>query len=153
MVKKHAPSLNSDQGFSLIELLVVIVILALLGSIVAVSYWKHIDKSKQQAAKTQIETLETALSSYRLDVGKFPTTSEGLISLRRDPGLKGWNGPYLDEKLPLDPWENKYQYTSPGDHGPFDLISYGADGLPGGEGINEDIVSWKNIGETDEVHY
>jgi len=145
---------NSKKGFTLIELLVVMVILGLLASIVVVNFWPRVDHAKKNAAKIQIETFKTALDSFRLDVGKYPITEEGLIALRKKPdNAQGWKGPYLDKQLPLDPWDNKYQYKCPGDHGEFDVFSYGADAEPGGEGNNEDIVSWKNIGQSDEEYY
>jgi general secretion pathway protein G len=87
--------------------------------------------------------LGQALDSYRLDTGRYPTTSQGLNALETNPGDQGWDGPYLKKVLPLDPWKNQYQYQSPGTHSDYDLFSYGADGTPGGEGENKDVNSWE----------
>ena len=103
--------------------------------------------SRQKAAKAQISLFETALDTYRLDVGKYPTTEQGLQALRVKPdGVQRWAGPYLPKQVPLDPWGHPYKYTCPGEHGDFDLVSLGADGNSGGEGEDLDIVSWKDIG-------
>ncbi len=102
-------------------------------------------KAKTSAAYAQIELFGTALDSFRLDVGRYPTTSEGLEALINPvTGLEEWNGPYLKKReIPLDPWGNPYHYESPGNYGDYDLYSYGADNAEGGEGENSDIVSWK----------
>ncbi len=135
-------------GFTLIELLVVMFILGLLAAIVVPKYVGHVGKSKQQAAQAQIEIFGTVLDTFRLDVGRYPTTEEGLEALRKAPSTVGnWNGPYLPREIPKDPWDNAYVYKSPGEHGEYDLISYGADKAPGGEGENKDIVSWKGLGQ------
>ena len=106
-----------------------------------------VGKSKQKAAKAQISLFETALDTYRLDVGKYPTSDMGLKALREKPeDVEKWDGPYLPKDIPLDPWGNAYEYRSPGDHGEYDILSYGADGSPGGENEDADIVSWKDIG-------
>lgn len=133
------------KGFTLIELLVVITILGLLALLVAPKMLGRVGPAKQKAAQTQIELFGTALDTFRLDVGRYPTTSEGLQALRTNPGIEGWNGPYLQKEIPLDPWVNPYIYTSPGNHGEYDLISLGADKIQGGEGENQDIVSWKGL--------
>jgi general secretion pathway protein G len=134
----------NDKGFTLIELLVVMVILAMLAAIVGPRLFTNVGKGKQSAAKTQIEMLGQALDSFRLDVGRYPNTSEGLKALETDPGgAPGWAGPYLKKALPLDPWKNPYQYQSPGTHGEYDLFSYGADNAAGGEGENKDVNSWE----------
>jgi general secretion pathway protein G len=139
---------NKEQGFTLIELLIVMIILGLLAALVGPRMFGKTGKAKQKAAKSQISLLETAIDTYRLDVGKFPTTEQGLQALREQPsGEDKWDGPYLPKKVPLDPWGNPYEYKAPGDHSDYDIISYGADGSPGGEDENMDIVSWKNIGE------
>ncbi len=137
--------MKGEKGFTLIELLVVMVILGLLAALVGPRLFGRLGKSKQHAAQAQIELFGVALDNFRLDIGRYPTTEEGLESLRENPGLKRWDGPYLKKELPLDPWGNSYVYKSPGDHGEYDIISYGADGSPGGEGENKDIVSWESL--------
>jgi general secretion pathway protein G len=138
-------SQNSGHGFTLIELLVVMVIIGLLGALVAPRLFKNVAKSKITAAKAQIASFQTALGAYRLDVGTFPSTEEGLQALRvRPANAKNWEGPYLPKEIPLDPWGSPYVYKYPGEHGDEpDIISYGADGQEGGEGENGDIYSWK----------
>lgn len=134
--KKH-------QGFTLIELLVVIVILGLLAGIVLPKYLAREKKGRQAAAKTQVELLGQALDQFRLDTGKYPNTSEGLNALMTNPGTDNWDGPYLKKAVPNDPWGKPYIYQSPGSHGEYDLSSNGADGTPGGDGENKDLVSWE----------
>jgi general secretion pathway protein G len=124
-----------EKGFSLIEILVVMAIIGLLVALVAPKFLGHVDTAKQQDAQTQIELLGQALDIYRLQNHKYPTTEEGLEVLRD----------YLKKDIPLDPWENEYIYTSPGLHGEYDLVSYGADNAEGGEENDMDIVSWKNL--------
>jgi general secretion pathway protein G len=135
--------LNNREGFTLIELLVVMVILGLLAALVGPRLFGHVGAANQKAAKTQIEMLGSALDAFRLDVGRYPTTSEGLSALVTDPGVDGWNGPYLKKALPNDPWRRPYLYQSPGTHGDYDLSSYGLDGAPGGESENKDVNSWE----------
>lgn len=133
-----------EKGFTLIELLVVIIILGLLSALVAPKFFGKVDKAKQKTAKTQIELFGSALDEFRLDVGRYPTTEEGLNALREKPGnVNNWEGPYLPKAIPLDPWGFPYQYKSPGEHGAYDLFSYGADGAIGGEGNDKDIVNWE----------
>ncbi|GAB6060715.1 type II secretion system major pseudopilin GspG [Desulfonatronum parangueonense] len=133
------------KGFTLIELLIVMIILGLLASLVGPRLFQHVGKSRQNTARAQIELLGTALDAYRLDVGRYPTTEQGLGALRQQPsGVERWHGPYLPRDVPLDPWGNAYIYKSPGDHGPYDLLSLGADGRPGGVGEDSDIRSWEN---------
>ena len=142
--KKTKIRLRGSEGFTLIELLVVMIIIGLLASLVGPRLFGKIDKAKQQTAQAQIELLSTALASFRLDVGKFPTEEEALNSLMERPsGLEKWDGPYLAKEIPKDPWGNDYVYKYPGEHGPYDLMSYGLDGAPGGEENDLDIVSWK----------
>jgi len=119
------------------------VILSLLAAFVGTDFFKHIGSSKQKAAKTQIEMFGTALDSFRLSVGRYPSSAEGLQALRVNPGVDLWDGPYLRKEVPNDPWGRPYVYACPGQHGDYDLVSLGADGQEGGEGENADVVSWK----------
>ena len=138
--------LRGPEGFTLIELLVVMIIIGLLAALVGPRLFGKVDKARQQAAQAQIELLSTALASFRLDVGRFPNEQEGLkILMERPTGLEKWDGPYLSKEIPKDAWGNDYVYKNPGEHGPYDLMSYGMDGVPGGEGNDLDIVSWKNF--------
>jgi len=130
-------------GFTLIELLVVVVIIGLLAGLVAPRYFGQVGKSNVTVARAQIDSLSKALDQYRLDVGTYPTTDQGLQALFvRPEGVDRWDGPYLQKQVPADPWGRPYQYKSPGDHGDYDLYSYGADGQPGGTGENADVTSW-----------
>ncbi|MCC6532014.1 MAG: type II secretion system major pseudopilin GspG [Burkholderiales bacterium] len=130
-------------GFTLLELLVVMVILGLLAAYVAPRYFGQVGKSEIRIAKAQIEAFAKALDQYRLDLGRYPSTDEGLGVLRVNPGNNPkWTGPYLQKDVPLDPWGHAYVYRAPGEHGEFDLISYGKDGRPGGTGEAQDITSW-----------
>ena len=132
-------------GFTLIELLIVMVIIGLLASLVAPQMFKQVGKAKHKTAQAQIDLIGTALDSYRLDVGSYPTTEQGLDALRNQPqGVDMWDGPYLPKDVPLDPWGNPYEYKSPGDHNEYDLVSYGADGKVGGEDENQDVNNWEN---------
>jgi general secretion pathway protein G len=124
-----------QAGVTLIEMLVVVTIIALFAALVGPKLFTNLDKSRVVAARTQIKSLKAALGTYKIDLGTFPTTEQGLQAVR----------PYLDGELPNDPWGHAYVYKFPGDHGDEpDIVSLGADGQPGGEGINADIVSWKN---------
>ena len=136
---------NASSGFTLIELIVVVAIIGLLAGLVVPQFIKQEEKATAKAAKAQIELLGTALDTFRLDVGRYPTTQEGLAALNQRPGgVDRWEGPYLKKELPNDPWGKPYIYKSPGDHGPYDIISYGADGAPGGQdNNNRDITSWE----------
>ena len=137
---------GSRAGFTLIEIIVVIVVIAVLATLVAPNIFRHVGTAKTTTAKTQIETLGAALDSYKLDVGRYPSTAEGLDALMTaPPGATGWHGPYLKKKVPLDPWGHPYVYKSPGEVNPkdYDLLSYGADGQPGGEDDAADLKSWE----------
>lgn len=134
------------RGFSLIEMLVVLMIIGLLAALVGPKLFGKVGKARRQAAKAQITMLGTALDAFRLDVGRYPETGEGLQALRTAPGgIEAWDGPYLDKEIPKDPWKNDYVYFCPGEHGEYDLMSYGADGSQGGEKDNKDIVSWAGL--------
>jgi general secretion pathway protein G len=132
-------------GFTLIELLVVLVILGLLAGIVGPNIIGKTETANLQSTKTQIENLSAALDMFRLEVGRYPTSSEGLQALIEEPpGAERWKGPYLKKNLiPKDAWGNEFHYESPGEHGPFDLYSYGPDNAQGGDGDDADIVSWQ----------
>jgi general secretion pathway protein G len=134
--------LGNQAGFTLIELLVVVIVLGLLVGLVGPRLFGRVGQTKQATAKAQIELLGAGLDQYRLDVGAYPNTSQGLDAMQRNPGVQNWNGPYLKKAVPKDPWGNPYKYRSPGQHGEYDLWSEGADGAPGGDGENTDIVSW-----------
>ncbi len=132
---------RSEQGFSLIELIVVLVILGLLAAVVAPNIYNKLAKGKDQIAKIQIKEIEGALQLFLFDMGRYPNTGEGLDSLVRSPGnLDSWKGPYLAKEVPKDPWGRPYTYRCPGSHGDYDLFSNGADGAEGGD---DDITSWK----------
>ncbi len=132
------------KGFTLIEILIVMIIIGLLASLVAPKLFNKLEESKQKTAKAQIQMIETALDAFRLDVGRYPTTQEGLKVLWKNPGnIKNWDGPYLPKPIKTDPWGHPYIYKCPGEHGPYDLYSLGADGKPGGTGENADITSWE----------
>jgi len=137
---------KGTAGITLIEMLVVVTIIALFAALVAPRMFRQSDKAKVTAARAQINSFMTALGSYKLDTGVFPTTEQGLQALRTPPpNLAQWQGPYLPQEIPVDPWGHPYLYKFPGEHGDEpDLICYGADGQPGGDGTNADIVSWKS---------
>ena len=144
MTYRSKKILDSDSGFTLIELIVVVVIIGLLAGLVLPQFIRQEEKAKLKATRAQIELLGTALDTFRLDIGRYPTTEEGLQALRQKPAtLDRWDGPYIKKELPEDPWGKPYVYKSPSDHGPYDIISYAADGVPGGEGDNRDITSWE----------
>jgi general secretion pathway protein G len=141
-MKQHS---SKQLGFTLLELLVVLGIIAMLAGLVGPQVMKHMGESKVKAAKVQIEDLAQTLDMYKLDVGSYPTSEQGLDALIANPGdIQRWNGPYLRKsKVPLDPWNQEYRYTSPGEHGKFDIVSLGADGKEGGEGEDKDLNSWE----------
>jgi general secretion pathway protein G len=133
-----------ERGITLIELMVVMVIIALFATIVGQRLFRNVEKAYRSTATQQISEIEALLDAFRLDVGRYPTTEEGLQALSEKPGtLQGWDGPYPKKPIPLDPWKHSYVYRSPGQHGDYDLLSYGADGQEGGDGDNADVVSWK----------
>lgn len=135
---------QSEAGFTLMELLVVLVIIGLLAAFVGPIVFQWISPAKQTAARQQIDGFMTALDSYLIDHGQYPTTDQGLDALRTDPGTENWKGPYLRKEIPVDPWGNAYVYRAPGRSGGFEIVSYGSDGLEGGSADAEDIESWTN---------
>jgi general secretion pathway protein G len=141
MLARVARAFRDSRGFTLIEMIVVVIILGLLAGLVAPKLFGRVGQSKQVAARTQIELLGAALDQYSLDMGSYPTALEALI---RSPGAGNWSGPYLKKNaIPQDPWGNPYNYKCcPGEHGEYDLWSDGADGRPGGTGENADVASW-----------
>jgi general secretion pathway protein G len=135
---------HSMRGFTLMELLVVLAILGLLMSLVGPRVLSQLGGAKTKTAAIQIKDLEQSLEMYKLDVGRFPTTEEGLVALVVKPGsVSGWNGPYLKSDVPLDPWNREYNYKYPGEHGELDIFSYGQNGAPGGDGEDADVGNWK----------
>ncbi len=139
----RGPQGRRSLGFTLLELLVVIVIIGLLAAYVGPKYFSQLSKSEVTVAKAQIESFEKSLDTFRLDVGRYPSTEEGMAALTVAPVAAGakWNGPYLEKAVPLDPWGHPYQYRAPGAKAEYEIISTGKDGQPGGTGPNTDIVS------------
>lgn len=132
-----------QRGFTLLELLVVMVIIGLLAGYVGPRFFSQIGKSEVNTAKAQIDAFEKGLDQYRLDLGRYPSSEQGLQALMAAPaGESRWQGPYLRKAVPADPWGNPYRYRHPGEHGEYDIFSYGADGQPGGEGTDADIANW-----------
>ena len=137
--------IKNKKGFTLVELLVVLSILALLISLVGPTVYKHIAPAKKSIAKAQIENFASALDAFYIDVGRYPLSTEGLEALVNKPsGVVKWNGPYLKKNIPKDPWGNEYIYRCPGRENPYEIISLGADGKEGGEGENQDITNNEN---------
>jgi general secretion pathway protein G len=135
---------RGERGFTLVEILVVITIIGLIMGLVGPRVLNYLTESKAKAAKIQIESFASALDLFFLDAGRYPSSSEGLAALVQRPGnISGWNGPYLKGSVvPPDPWGNTYIYRSPGQHGAYDIVSFGADGQEGGAGTAGDITSW-----------
>jgi len=146
---RRRPRRLDQAGFTLIELLIVVIILGVLAGLVGPRLFGRVGQSRQAAARVQIELLGAALDQFKLDVGRYPTSQEGLQALQQSPGnAPGWEGPYLKKDVPRDPWGNAYQYKSPGDHGEYDVISFGSDGSAGGDGEAADVASWGTEGKT-----
>ena len=145
MDKTFSQKRKKGNGFTLIELLIVMVIIGLLGALVVPKFIGRIGESKQITTKAQIELLSTALEMYKLDTGKYPPQGEGLKALINKPGeVNNWKGPYLKKNvIPKDPWGAEYVYKHPGEHGDYDILSYGADGNEGGTDEDADVVSWE----------
>lgn len=134
---------RNASGFTLLELLVVMVIIGLLAGYVAPKYFSQIGKSQVKMARAQIDALDKALEQFRLDTSHYPTMEQGLVALITRPANETkWDGPYLKKGVPLDPWGNAYVFKIPGEHGDYDLLSFGKDGQPGGTGEAEDINNW-----------
>lgn len=134
-------------GFTLIEIILVVVIMSLIAAIVVPRFFSKVERSKRQITRTQILMLENAVKLFKLDTGRFPTSEEGLAVLQKNPGgIVHWDGPYMEKALPKDPWGRPFLYTCPGTHWDFEIKSLGADGRPGGEGENQDVSNYP-IGE------
>lgn len=145
---EYGRRIGNRGGFTLIEILVVIAVIAMLAALVAPNVFQHVGTAKDTTARSQIELLGAALDGYRLDNGRYPTTEQGLDALQLQPTIQplptNWRGPYLRKAVPVDPWGTSFVYLSPGEMNPrgYDLLSLGADGEPGGEGEDADLVSW-----------
>ena len=141
--RRRRPSALDQAGFTLIELLIVVIILGVLAGLVGPRLFGRVGQSRQAAARVQIELLGAALDQFKLDVGRYPSSQEGLQALQQSPGnAPGWEGPYLKKEVPRDPWGSPYQYRSPGEHGEYDLTSLGSDSAAGGDGEATDLTSW-----------
>ena len=135
----------AQRGMTLIEILVVLVLIGIVMGILGGNFIGRGEKAKADAARIEIGQIGQSLDLYKLETGRYPSSSEGLQALIAQPaGATNWNGPYWKKStLPKDPWGNEYRYSAPGQHGPYDILSYGADGKEGGEGANKDILSWQ----------
>lgn len=145
-VEIRRPEVSSQKGFTLIELIVVVMIIGLLAALVMPKFFGKVEQSRMKAAQAQIELFGAALDQFRLDVGRYPTSSEGLAALRESgAGSDEWRGPYLKKEIPKDPWGREFVYRSPGEREEYEIISYGSDGNAGGDGEAGDVVSWKGL--------
>ena len=146
MARETRGHMEKSQKAHLGRIIIALAMLVLLLALIIPRYHGRMSAAKGKAAILQIDLFGSALDTFRIDVGRYPTTKEGLKALReKPPGADGWEGPYFQEDIPLDPWGRPYTYKCPGEHDEYDLLSYGADGVAGGEGENRDIVSWENI--------
>ena len=148
-VARTADEDEKQHGFTLVEMLVVITIIGLIMGLIGPRVLNYLSESKVKAAKIQLQSFGSALDLFYLDAGRYPSTAEGLTALvRQTPGVASWNGPYLrGGNVPNDPWSHNYVYRSPGEHGPYDIVSYGADGQEGGSGVAADISLEKTTAE------
>ncbi len=135
---------KAKSGFTLIEIIIVVIIMSLIATLVVPRLFKKVEKSKQQIAKIQIALLEDAIKSFKIDTGRYPTDKEGLNALLQAPAdVTNWDGPYLEKSLPKDPWGRDYLYTYPGKNYTYEIVSLGADGKQGGENEDKDINNWE----------
>ena len=148
--EKREPNVG-EQGFTLVEMLVVITIIGLIMGLIGPRVLNYLSESKVKAARIQLQSFGSALDLFYLDAGRFPSTAEGLGALvKQTPGVGAWNGPYLrGGNVPADPWNHPYLYRSPGEHGPYDIMSYGSDGQEGGSGSAADITLEKATAKND----
>jgi general secretion pathway protein G len=136
---------RNSRGFTLIEIIIVVIIMSLIAALVVPRLFKKVEKSKMQITKTQIIMIENAVKMFKLDTGRYPSTDEGLQALLVKPdAANNWDGPYLEKSVPKDPWGRDYLYTYPGKNYTFEIVSFGADGKEGGEGENQDINNWQS---------
>jgi|SRR5690606_13238412 len=137
--------MRKNKGFTMMELLIVLVIIGLLAALVGPTLYKRISPAKASVASAQIENFMSALDAFFIDTGRFPSSQQGLEALRTKPsGVSNWNGPYLKKEIPKDPWGNAYIYQAPGRSGGYEILSYDDDGVPGGTGDGKDITSWSS---------
>ncbi|MCP3395140.1 type II secretion system major pseudopilin GspG [Bradyrhizobium sp. CCGB12] len=150
--RSRSPRRPGQEGFTLVEMLVVIAIIGLIMGLIGPRVLNYLSESKVKTARIQLQSFSSALDLFYLDAGRFPSTAEGLAALvRRTPGVAAWNGPYLKGgNVPSDPWNHTYLYRAPGEHGPYDIVSYGADGQEGGSGTSADISLEKTTAARDE---
>ncbi len=144
LTQKKLRKKQKRQGFTLIEVIIVVIILGLIAALIVPRMFKKVEKSKRQLTKTQIVMIEGSIKFFKMDTGRYPTTQEGLKVLLENPGnVPNWDGPYLEKGIPKDPWGRDYVYTYPGKNYTFELISLGADGQPGGEDENKDVTNYE----------
>ena len=143
-MSRKLKSTERHRGFTLIEIIIVVIIMSLIAALVVPRLFKKVEKSKQQITKTQIVLLENAIKMFKLDTGRYPTSKEGLMALLEAPqDVTNWDGPYLEKGIPKDPWGRDYIYVYPGKNYTYEIISLGADGKEGGEGEDKDINNWE----------